>query len=57
MKLAFICPSTAGHINPMTTLARHLQRRDHDVAFLYSSSAVGLPRIPDAAEIVEGALQ
>ena len=46
MKMGFICPNLPGHINPMTTLARHLQARGHDVVFLYSSSANGLPCIP-----------
>jgi hypothetical protein len=30
----------------MSALARHLQGRGHDVVFLYSSSANGLPFIP-----------
>ena len=50
MKLGFICPNTPGHINPMTALARHLQIRNHDVVFLYSSAAAGLPSIPDDAK-------
>ena len=50
MKLGFICPNTPGHINPMTTLARHLQLRSHEVVFLYSSSAAGLACIPDEAK-------
>jgi zeaxanthin glucosyltransferase len=43
MKLGFICLNLPGHLNPMTTLARHLQARNHDVVFLYSSGAAGLP--------------
>jgi zeaxanthin glucosyltransferase len=43
MKLGFICPNVPGHINPMTALARQLQARNHDVVFLYSSEAAGLP--------------
>src|ERR1700761_3029512 len=43
MKLGFICPNLPGHLNPMTTLARHLQARGHDVVFLYSKEANGLP--------------
>jgi zeaxanthin glucosyltransferase len=43
MKFGFICPNVPGHLNPMTALARHLQTRDHDVVFLYSSAAAGLP--------------
>jgi len=31
----------------MTALARHLQMRGHEVVFLYSSGAAGLPFIPD----------
>jgi zeaxanthin glucosyltransferase len=46
MKLAFICPNLSGHLNPMTALGRQLQERGHDVVFLYSSSASGLPCIP-----------
>jgi zeaxanthin glucosyltransferase len=43
MKLGFICPNLPGHLNPMTALARHLQGRKHEVVFLYSSDAAGLP--------------
>jgi len=46
MKLGFICPNIPGHLNPMTTLARRLQERNHEVVFLYSPSANGLPCIP-----------
>jgi zeaxanthin glucosyltransferase len=46
MKLGFICPNLIGHLNPMTALARHLQDRNHDVVFLYSSGAAGLPFVP-----------
>ena len=46
MKIAFICPNIPGHINPMTALARHLQERNHEVVFLYSPSAHGLPCVP-----------
>ena len=46
MKLGFICPNVPGHLNPMTALARRLQARNHDVVFLYSSSAAGLPFVP-----------
>jgi zeaxanthin glucosyltransferase len=46
MKLGFICLNLPGHLNPMTTLARHLQDRNHDVVFLYSSGAAGLPFVP-----------
>jgi UDP:flavonoid glycosyltransferase YjiC (YdhE family) len=31
MKLGFIGLNLPGHLNPMTTLARHLQDRNHDV--------------------------
>ena len=37
MKLGFICPNVPGHLNPITALARHLQLRNHEVVFLYSS--------------------
>jgi zeaxanthin glucosyltransferase len=46
MKIGFICPSIPGHLNPMTALARHLQARNHEVVFLYSPSANGLPCVP-----------
>src|ERR1700730_3762791 len=46
MKLGFICLNQPGHLNPMTALARQLQRRNHEVVFLYSSSAHGLPCVP-----------
>ena len=46
MKISFICPTVPGHLNPMTALARHLQARHHEVAFLNSSSANGLPYVP-----------
>jgi zeaxanthin glucosyltransferase len=42
MKLGFICLNLPGHLNPMTALARHLQDRNHEVVFLYSSGAAGL---------------
>jgi zeaxanthin glucosyltransferase len=52
MKLGFICLNLPGHLNPMTALARHLQARNHEVVFLYSSSAGGLPCVPgDEKEI------
>ncbi len=46
MKLGFICLTVPGHLNPMTALARQLQARGHDVVFLYSSGAAGLPFVP-----------
>ena len=46
MKLGFICLNAPGHINPLTTLARKLQARNHEVVFLYSSEAAGLPCAP-----------
>jgi len=46
MKLGFICPQAPGHLNPITALARQLQARNHDVVFLYSSGAAGLPFDP-----------
>jgi hypothetical protein len=30
----------------MTALARHLQARNHEVVFLYSKTAAGLPFVP-----------
>ena len=46
MKLGFISPNLPGHLNPMTALARHLQARNHEVVFLYSTGANGLPFVP-----------
>src|SRR5215470_9487866 len=46
MKLGFICLNLPGHLNPMTALARHLQARNHEVVFLYSTEANGLPFVP-----------
>jgi zeaxanthin glucosyltransferase len=46
MKIGFICPNIPGHLNPMTALAHHLQARNHEVVFLYSPSANGLPCVP-----------
>jgi zeaxanthin glucosyltransferase len=46
MKLGFICINAQGHINPMTTLARQLQARNHEVVFLYLPEAAGLPCVP-----------
>jgi zeaxanthin glucosyltransferase len=46
MKLGFICPNASGHLYPMTSLARQLQARNHDVVFLYLSDAAGLPFVP-----------
>jgi UDP:flavonoid glycosyltransferase YjiC (YdhE family) len=43
MKLGFICLNVPGHLNPITALARQLQARNHEVVFLYSSGAAGLP--------------
>jgi UDP:flavonoid glycosyltransferase YjiC (YdhE family) len=46
MKLGFLCPNIPGHLNPMTALAGHLQARNHEVVFLYSTTAAGLPFVP-----------
>ena len=46
MKLGFICLGLPGHLNPMTALARQLQAHNHEVVFLYSSGAAGLPFVP-----------
>ena len=34
MKTAFLGVRVPGHLNPMTTLARQLKARGHDVVFL-----------------------
>src|SRR5215471_18386267 len=43
MKLGFICLDLPDHLNPMSALARQLEARNHEVVFLYSSGAAGLP--------------
>jgi len=55
MKLGFICLDLPGHLNPMSSLALQLQARNHEVVFLYSSGAAGLPfvRGPDKDHINE----
>jgi hypothetical protein len=34
MKIAFLSMPLAGHLNPMTALARRLQSRGHEIAFI-----------------------
>jgi zeaxanthin glucosyltransferase len=46
MKIGFICLNLPGHLNPMTAVAYQLQRRGHDVVFLYLPDANGFPCIP-----------
>src|SRR5262249_60843399 len=46
IKLGFISLDLPGHLNPMSALARQLQARNHEVVFLYSSGAAGLPFVP-----------
>jgi zeaxanthin glucosyltransferase len=56
MKIAFISAPVPGHLNPMTTLARELQSRNHDVVFISlpdgepSVRAAGLTFLPCAAK-------
>jgi hypothetical protein len=52
MKLGFICPNLPGHLNLMTALAGQLQTRNHDVVFLYSAGAIGLPFISADEEAI-----
>jgi zeaxanthin glucosyltransferase len=63
VKIAFISPPIPGHLNPMTTLARELQSRSHDVVFISlpdgerSVRAAGLTFLPcGAKEFPAGAL-
>jgi zeaxanthin glucosyltransferase len=55
MKIAFIAPPITGHLNPMTTLAREFQSRNHNVVFISLPdgeavvSAAGLTFLPCAA--------
>ena len=53
MKLGLICINAPGHLNPMTALARQLQSRNHEVIFLYSSEAAGLPVFPQKQQSAE----
>jgi len=52
MKIGFISPFVPGHLNPMTTLARQLQARSHDVVYISPPElepvirAYGLPFVP-----------
>lgn len=46
MKIGFISMPLAGHLNPMTTLARKLKSRGHEVVFI---------GVPDAEQIVRAA--
>jgi zeaxanthin glucosyltransferase len=56
VKIAFISPPVPGHLNPMTTLARKLRARNHDVVFVSlpdgetAVRAAGLPFLPCAAK-------
>src|SRR5258708_25732417 len=56
MKIAFVSQPVPGHLNPMTTLARALQSRNHDVVFISlpdrerSVRAAGLPFLPCAVK-------
>jgi zeaxanthin glucosyltransferase len=56
LRIAFICPPIPGHLNPMTTLARKLQARNHEVVFISlpdgetSVRAAGLTFLPCAGE-------
>jgi hypothetical protein len=46
MKVAFVAPPISGHLNPMTTLARELRSRDHEVVII---------SLPDGEASVRGA--
>jgi zeaxanthin glucosyltransferase len=56
MKIAFISQPASGHLNPMTTLARKLQSRNHEVIFISmpdgepSVRAAGLTFVPCAVK-------
>ena len=39
MKIAFISPPITGHLNPMTTLARSVRKRGHEVVFISLADA------------------
>jgi zeaxanthin glucosyltransferase len=46
MKIAFIAPPITGHLNPMTTLAREFQARNHNLVFI---------SLPDGEAVVKAA--
>src|SRR5262244_3931286 len=54
MRIGFLSLPVPGHLNPMTTLARNLQSRGHDVIFISLTDvapfveAAGLPFVPCA---------
>src|SRR6267143_5692912 len=56
MRSSLVCPPIPGHLNPMTTLARQLQSRNHDLVFISlpdgesSVRAAGLTFIPCAVK-------
>src|SRR3954467_15895191 len=63
MHLGLICPELTGHLNPMTTLGRELQRRAHRVTVITrpdgrrKAEAAGLGFAPIAGdEVPEGSL-
>src|SRR5260221_13807245 len=47
MRVAFLTASAPGHGYPMTTLARRLKRREHDVVSVGFSDAEPLVRAPE----------
>ena len=52
MRIGFLSLPVPGHLNPMTTLARQLQSRSHDVVFISLADVVpfvepaGMPFVP-----------
>jgi zeaxanthin glucosyltransferase len=52
MKIAFFTHSAPGHLNPLTTLARRLRSRDHELVFISNLDsepfiqAAGIPFVP-----------
>jgi zeaxanthin glucosyltransferase len=47
MKLAFVSLAAPGHLNPMTTLARQMKTRGHDVVFSSFPDTEGFARAAD----------
>jgi zeaxanthin glucosyltransferase len=54
MKIAFLGVRVPGHLNPMTTLARKLKGRGHDVVFLSMPDTEPFVR---AAELPAGSVR
>ena len=56
MKIGFVCcPPVQGHFNPMSTLARHLQLRNHEVVMFSTPATEPLVRAANLPSVSFGA--